>query len=102
MTGLMAFYAEPYYTKYSYGFGEFLQNEILDAKFLNSSNAPFTSITASEDKVTLTLNKKSTTTKETYRLTIYFENHNFKEVVYDYNAYNSSDLDDDFNVIHKV
>lgn len=102
MTGLMAFYAEPYYTKYSYGFGEFLQNEILDAKFLNSSNAPFTSITASEDKVTLTLNKKSTTTKETYRLTIYFENHNFKEVVYDYNAYNSSDLDDDFNVINNA
>lgn len=102
MTGLMAFYAEPYYTKYSYGFGEFLQNEILDAKFLNSSNAPFTSITASEDKVTLALNKKSTTTKETYRLTINFENHNFKEVVYDYNAYNSSDLDDDFNVINNA
>lgn len=102
MTGLMAFYAETYYTKYSYGFGEFLQNEILDAKFLNSSNAPFTSITASEDKVTLALNKKSTTTKETYRLTINFENHNFKEVVYDYNAYNSSDLDDDFNVINNA
>lgn len=102
MTGLMAFYAETYYTKYSYGFGEFLQNEILDAKFLNSSNAPFTSITASEDKVTLALNKKSTTAKETYRLTINFENHNFKEVVYDYNAYNSSDLDDDFNVINNA
>ena len=102
MTGLMAFYAETYYTKYSYGFGEFLQNEILDGKFLSSSNAPFTSVTASEDKVTLSLNKKTTTTKETYRLTINFENHNFKEVVYDYSAYNSSDLDDDFNVINNA
>lgn len=102
MTGLMAFYADSFYTKYSYGFGEFLQNEILDGEFLNSSSAPYTSIVASEDKVTLALNKMTTTTKETYRLTINFENHNFKEAVYDYSIYNSSDLDDNFNVINNA
>lgn len=102
MTGLMAFYADSFYTKYCYGFGEFLQNEIIDSQFLNSSSAPYTSIVASEDKVTLALNKLTTTTKETYRLTINFENHNFKEVVYDYSIYNSSDLDDNFNVINNA
>ena len=102
MTGLMAFYADSFYTKYSYGFGEFLQNEIIDSQFLNSSSAPYTSIVASEDKVTLALNKLTTTTKETYRLTINFENHNFKEVVYDYSVYNNSDLDYNFNVINNA
>lgn len=100
MTNMMAFYYDTYVSKYTYGIGEYLQNEIIDGVFLNTYSAPYTSISVDNNKVLLALNKKTTTTKETYRLSISFDKDNFKEIIYDHSVYNEDDLDDNFNIVN--
>lgn len=89
-------YVNNYDESYTRGIGAYLEEKILTDTVLDDSS---TSITYENNTLTLVYNVENYVTKVKNYLSIEFDNENFKEISFKNEIFNSSDLDENFEVV---
>ncbi len=99
MISLPAFISDYYYSKYSYGIGTFVEDEVIEKVFLSSSNSKKTVVSSEDDSLTMELDVKDVTTFTQYSLIIEKDGENLKSISYSWNKYDIDYLDEEGNLM---
>lgn len=87
-----------YSTRYVYGVGNFVQENLVDGIFLSQMNSPYTLIKAAGDSIQFDLTDVGYDYVEIYSLKLDFKNGDFAKISYKYDEY----FDEDYDIENKT